>query len=80
MPENSNSQRVAPFEDVIDVLRMRRDLEPDDPSEDARIAEYTPRKVLQECCAWHLGDPSWVGEFLRWAGSAGYSIQENDFR
>lgn len=79
-PENaevSPPTDFPPFEDIIDVLRMRRGLEPDDESEDALISEYTPRKALQECCAWHIGDSAWSGEFLRWAGAAGYSIKEN---
>lgn len=67
----------SPFPAIVHILRERRGLEPDDESEDGKISCYSPRKALEECCAWHIGDKAWAGEFLRWANGAGYSISEN---
>ena len=67
-----------PYEAVIDILRMRLDLEPDDPSHDDRIAKYSAEKVLRELCAWNLGDPGWASTMLRWASIAGYKMEAPD--
>lgn len=64
-------------EDILDVLRQRRGLEDDDTSEDADLRAMSPRRAFEECCGWHIGDPSWAGQILRWLKAAGYAVTEN---
>lgn len=72
----SKPSKNPPFPEIIQLLRKRRGLKPDDTSEDVDIAKYSPRKALDECCAWHIGPGDWSGSFLEWAKGAGYSISQ----
>ena len=85
MSEQSEAARMkgtglsarSPMDDIIDILRQRRGMEPDDTSDDADIRTMKPRRAFEECCGWHLGDPQWAGEILRWIKGAGYTVMEN---
>lgn len=63
-------------ENIMEMLRQRRGLEPDDKSQDAQIVAMKPRKKLEELCGWELGDPQWAAVFLHWAGQCGYDVKE----
>lgn len=64
-------------EDIMDVLRMRRGLEPDDTSQDDIIQKMTAREAFEECCGWHIGPGNWAGSILNWLKASGYTVTED---
>jgi len=61
---------------MIEAVRGRMGLEPDDESKDAMIAAMTPRERLCKVCGWHLGDESWAGTIIGWMKECGYTVKE----
>lgn len=65
---------------ILEKVRGALGLEEDDPSKDERIERMSPERILELCCQWELGDPSWASAFLNWAREAGYEIKEREER
>lgn len=65
-------------EDIMDVLRQRRGLDPDDTSQDKLIQKMSARRAFDECCRWHIGPGDWASSILRWLRAAGYTVTEKD--
>jgi len=63
---------------ILEKVRGALGLEEDDPSKDEQIERMSPKRILELCCQWELGDPSWASHFLSWAGEAGYEIKERE--
>jgi len=51
--------------DVLGALRMRFDVEEDDDSQDANIAELSPEEIVAEYAGCVLGDPGWGLRLIR---------------
>lgn len=60
---------------IMQKLRKRRGLEPEDKTQDDLLRQMTPENKLREVCGWELGDKSWAGQFVSWARDCGYTIE-----
>lgn len=69
----------SPFaKHLLEMLRQRRGLEADDPSEDDWLRKYSSRHALDEVCAFVLGHSEWVDQFLGWMEAVGYQIKDKE--
>ena len=67
----------SPRDAILDILRQRRGMAEDDTSDDADLRAMSARRAFEECCGWHLGDPRWADDILRWLKGSGYALTEN---
>ena len=59
---------------VLETLRKRRGLKPDDSSKDEIIKEFSRRDAVEEICGWELGSGNWFQTFEDWLNSCGLKI------
>lgn len=62
---------------IMKMLRMRRDLDDTDTSEDDVINNMTGRYAFAEVCAWELGTRTWSDEIISWMSDCGLVVMEN---
>ncbi len=56
---------------MMEMLRGRYGLEPDDTSKDDAIRELSPENAVRECVGWELGDPTWANRIAGFMKAVG---------
>lgn len=63
---------------VLEFVRQRQGLEPDDTSQDAKFNSKPGKWVLRQMVGWSLGDSDWADVFLGWIEDCGGEIVWKD--
>lgn len=60
---------------IMEILRQRNDLEPDDNSEDVVILDKTnPQRAFNEVMAWRFGSAGWGYEIINIIKACGGNV------
>lgn len=63
---------------IMQALRVRCDLQPDDASQDEMLWKMAPASAVRQCAAFYLGDGQWAETVAYWMRATG-ALPE-DFR
>jgi len=63
-------------ERMMEACRGVLGLETDDTSRDDEIKTWRPKRIVEACSQWELGDPSWARVFALWMTRAGVLVED----